>query len=610
MLDVFIGGAYHRTSNMRKFLLLHSVLLYCLSSFGQYNIRLIAQKPETVNDKIYVAGSFNNWIPGDQNYQLVPLDAKHVYIDLKLGAGQYKYKFTRGNWSTVEGSGIGLDIGNRVMEVRRDTTVNNVIEGWMDKFSDMSGLPDSTQWYVAYSRSFFYLDTNIDSSYKYAQQANALLKKIDNKYYEAGMARILGRIMQRQGNHQRALEYYLKQLSIVQQLKDTLSMAFCLLDIGHLFLGVKDYPNAKKYYLQVRQFDANKTESFGRSAPNLALVGIGKVYYESQQLDSARYYALQAYEVSLQLIDRPTQSEALTLLGNILENEDRVGEAIKYYQLAIRQARIFSNSNIIADNYRHIAKAFYTIEQPDSSLYYARRAFSLASELKNPYAIMDASNLLVALFKNSGQTDSAFAYLETVVAAKDSVFNQNKNQQFQTILFNEELQKQETKAKDEQTQAQVKIYIMTAGIVLLIFLCIFLWWNNRRKQHVNKLLNEQGAKLQKTVAELKATRSQLTQKEKMASLGKFAAGIAHEVQEPLNVINKSSEEAIDIAKELKTQLSRLNISAEQQLKLNSIVEDLLQNQQKIIDHGYQADEIVKGMLQHSRNTSGEDSLLI
>jgi len=93
-------------------------------------------------------------------------------------------------------------------------------------------------------------------------------------------------------------------------------------------------------------------------------------------------------------------------------------------------------------------------------------------------------------------------------------------------------------------------------------------------------------------------------------LGKFAAGIANEVQEPLNFINKSSEEGMEIAKALKTQVSHLNISPEQQLKLNSIVDDLVQNQQKIINHGYQADEIVKGMLQHSQDTSGEDSLLI
>ena len=109
---------------------------------------------------------------------------------------------------------------------------------------------------------------------------------------------------------------------------------------------------------------------------------------------------------------------------------------------------------------------------------------------------------------------------------------------------------------------------------------------------------------------MKAARSQLTQKEKMASLGKFAASIAYEVQEPLNFINKSSEEGIEITKELKGKLSALDITPEQKLKLNSIVDDLVQNQQKIIDYGYQADEIVKGMLQHSRDTSGEDSLLI
>jgi tetratricopeptide (TPR) repeat protein/cell division protein FtsB len=595
---------------MKKLLLFHFVLLYCSSLFSQYTVRFIVQQPEPFEDKIYIAGSFNDWIPNDANYQLHPLDAKHFYVDVEVPPGRYEYKFTRGVWSTVEGAATGLDISNRAIELHRDTTVKIVIEGWMDKFKDISGLPDSTQWYVAYSRSFFYLDTNLDSSYKYAQQANAMLTKVDNKKYEADMARILGRIMQRQGNHQRALEYYLEQLSIVQQLKDTLSMAFCLLDIGHLFLGIKDYPNAKKYYLQVRVFNPYKTESFGRSAPNLALVGIGRVYYHTHQLDSARYYALQAYEVSLKLIDRPTQSEALTLLGNILEDEERIGEAIKYYLLAIGQARIFSNSNIIAENYQHIARAFYTNNDIDSSLYYAREAFGLASELKNPYTIMGASNMLVMLFKNRKQTDSAFTYLEKVVAAKDSLFNQNKNQQLQTILFNEELQKQENKAKEEQFKSQIKIYIMTGGIILLLFICLLLWWNIRRKHNVNKLLNEQGEKLQKTVAELKAARSQLTQKEKMASLGEFAAGIAYEIQEPLNSITNSSEAGMDIAKSLKWEVSGLNINSEQQLKLNSIVDDMVQNQQKIIDQGYQADEIVKSMLQHSRDKAGEDNLLL
>lgn len=594
---------------MRKLLFFHLLLLLSASAFCQVNVRFVVEQKGEAENKIYIAGSFNDWNPGDDNYLLSPLDGNRYHIDIKVPPGHYEYKFTRGVWSTVEGAETGLDISDRAIDVRRDTTVNIVIEGWMDKFKDITKLPDSTQWYVAYSRSFFYLDNNVDSSYKYAQHANALLGKLNNKKYEADMARILGRIMQRQGNHERALEYYLQQLSIVQQLRDTLSMAFCLLDIGHIFLAIKDYPSAKNYYSQVTKFDLFKTESFGRSAPNLAFIGIGRVYYYTRQLDSARSYALRSYEFSLRAIDRQGQSEALTLLGDILATERRTSEAIKYYQLAVGQAKLFNSSSIIAQNYQNIARAFYAINQVDSSLHYARNALAVANELKNPNTIMDASSLLVMLFKSTSQTDSAFKYLETVVAAKDTLFNQNKNQQLQTVLFNEELQKQELKAGEEKLRGQVKTYIMAGGIVLLLILCIFLWWNNRHKQHINTLLNEQGEKMQKTVTELKTTRSQLTQKEKMASFGVFAAGIAHDIKEPLSSINTISEESIDTAKELKRELFGLNIDPEKHKNLKAIADKLVQNQEKIMEQSQQAEDIVKGMLQHSGNTS-EDSLLI
>jgi signal transduction histidine kinase len=240
---------------------------------------------------------------------------------------------------------------------------------------------------------------------------------------------------------------------------------------------------------------------------------------------------------------------------------------------------------------------------------YARKALVLASELKDPDVIVESGKILVTLFKNTGQTDSAFQYLGTVIAAKDSVFNQTKNQQLQTILFNEELQKQEIKAESERFKTQVKIYFMTGGIILLVLLSILLWWNNRRKQQVNILLNEHEEKMQKAVAQLTATRSQLIQKEKMASMVELAAGIAHEIQNPLNFINNFSEVSMDIVKELKQELASINVDASQQFNLNSIADDLIQNQEKIMEHGKRADIIVKDMLQQSRDT-GEDSLLL
>ncbi|MEO5681695.1 MAG: ATP-binding protein [Chitinophagaceae bacterium] len=113
-------------------------------------------------------------------------------------------------------------------------------------------------------------------------------------------------------------------------------------------------------------------------------------------------------------------------------------------------------------------------------------------------------------------------------------------------------------------------------------------------------LTRQKDELEQTITELKSTQAQLVQSEKMASLGELTAGIAHEIQNPLNFVNNFSEVNTELIAEMKEALGKGDIE-----EAKIIAEDISANEQKINHHGKRADAIVKGMLQHSRSSGGQ-----
>ncbi|GAB4054694.1 ATP-binding protein [Spirosoma litoris] len=115
-------------------------------------------------------------------------------------------------------------------------------------------------------------------------------------------------------------------------------------------------------------------------------------------------------------------------------------------------------------------------------------------------------------------------------------------------------------------------------------------------------ITRQKEELEQTVTELKATQNQLIQSEKMASLGELTAGIAHEIQNPLNFVNNFSEVSIELIDELTEEQAKSDRDHELEAEL---LTDLKQNLQKISHHGGRASSIVKGMLQHSRASTGQ-----
>jgi len=232
---------------------------------------------------------------------------------------------------------------------------------------------------------------------------------------------------------------------------------------------------------------------------------------------------------------------------------------------------------------------------------YANRSLSFGQGSHFSSGLLKSSEILVGLYKSTNNNDSVLKYLNLIISLKDSLYNQEKERLkvFTNITYNEEIKSKDADAAHIRSQNNLKYLLLLAGLLADIIITIILVLSNRSKQKANVILQHQKQRVESTLSELKSTQQQLIQSEKMASLGELTAGIAHEIQNPLNFVNNFSEVNKELLGELKEQLNKGNIEDS-----NTIANAIEANEEKINHHGKRADAIVKGMLQHSKSNIG------
>ncbi len=444
---------------------------------------------------------------------------------------------------------------------------------------------DSSKALIMTQLAEAYRDRVTDTCFYYAQNALELSRRIGYPAGEAKALLALSHYFHNRGNLTQGLELGLKALEIAKKYDLRYDQAFAMIRIGNVYMSLKDYHEALKYFHQTRQLTKNSPDSFIYA---VTFWRAADAYDNLNMTDSALYNAKKAEDTAKGMGNKFILNGISHILGNVYAKKGNDHLALQYY-----------HKNLTATSLVNLATFFRNRGKIDSAIYYANRAYesSLSNSIKQ--AELSSATLLSSLYE-SNEPQKALYFLKVAMNARDSLYGAEKVLAVKSIAFKEKEKENEILMAQMNYRSKVKFYTSLAGLAVVMIIALLLFRNIRNERKANTLLTQQKNEIVKTLSDLKTTQTQLIQSEKMASLGELTAGIAHEIQNPLNFVNNFSEINSELVEEMQQEIDNGNTR-----EVKAIADEIKKNEEKIIYHGKRADAIVKNMLQHSRASTGE-----
>jgi len=480
---------------------------------------------------------------------------------------------------------------------------------------------DSLRYIGNMKLGFYYQELDRDSSFYYYSRALDVSKKYNKKYAEVSALVLMGYQLIAKGEYADALQNLLDAFNIIEEtpaeknswlyfsgssaIKDNRTYVLSLAQhVYSVLMNNAGNTNQEIFYLREAIKNGKIIDDPYRIG--LPYMNLGHVYFKLNMLDSALYCEKESLKYLNKAVSVKYLTTVLTWMGHIYLKKGNKELAKQYYYASIQSAIDQDNIGAITGGYYGLSKYYKVEGATDSGIYYAIKSLESIRQAANSrhmdFSIGDLYENLADCYELDKQTDSARQYQKLALKSKDSIYLERINNltKFQNLNFNQQLRLRDMEKDKLAYQGKIRTYFLLGGLAVFSLIVFILFRNNRQKQKANKILQEQKDKVESTLQELKSTQSQLIQSEKMASLGELTAGIAHEIQNPLNFVNNFSEVNKELLVEMKDEMDKGNIA-----DAKEIANDVIANEEKINHHGKRADAIVKGMLQHSQSGSGK-----
>jgi signal transduction histidine kinase len=344
------------------------------------------------------------------------------------------------------------------------------------------------------------------------------------------------------------IEYYQQGLILRQQSGDKWGEAGSLDNIGSTHLKLGDWQQAIDFCKQ--SLAINQTTGDKKGQAN-ALLHLAEIYKQTDDWQQAGNFCQESLQIRQSIGDKKGEAEILLFLAELQTDNFSQNPADKKAEENVLFERLF-------------------------------KALKIAEEIQAVDLLSKIHLAFYESYKLCENYGEALTHLELHIDIEKELHKDAINQKVLNL---------EISHRAEESKKEAEIFrlqnVELAGL-----------YEESKKQ--KEEIEEQKKNVEKTLAELKATQVQLIQREKMASLGELTAGIAHEIQNPLNFVNNFS----DVNTELIEEMEDAVLKSDRE-EIISIAADIKQNLQKIAHHGKRADAIVKGMLQHSRSSREE-----